>query len=130
MSIRLSIALALALSGCGHHVALRGIPTLTDGTQSRWVYHCVNGNLAVEYANRGGRYTVLIETQDSKQVLDVIERGDNRVVAALESLRWESQDGVLYVLSDADRVVLDGCRAIQQQERGNIHLNLSGRGKK
>ena len=128
MFTRISMVLAVALifAGCAQRVALRGMPEVADGDQSRWLYHCEVGKVAVEYANRSGRYTATVETEDSKQVLDVVEHSNERLVATLAPLRWESQDGVIFTLSEGDRVLLNNCRAITQEDEGNLHVNFSG----
>lgn len=118
--------LGLLLTGCAERVALQGMPEVADGGASRWIYHCTGGSVAVEYANRGGRYTATVETDDSTQVLDVVARSGDQLVAELPPLRWISRDGNLFSLVEGDRVLLDHCRAIAQQERGNMRVNLNG----
>ncbi|MBV7434834.1 hypothetical protein KRX19_07315 [Cardiobacteriaceae bacterium TAE3-ERU3] len=124
--ISMGLAVVLVFAGCAQQVALRGIPEVADGAQSRWLYHCEVGKVAVEYANRAGRYTATVETEDGKQVLDVVERGSEGVVATLAPLRWASIDGVMFSLSDGENVLLNNCRAITQEDEGNLHVNFGG----
>ena len=123
--IFLALAVVLTFTGCAQRVALQGIPDVADGGQSRWIYHCEVGNVAVEYANRGGHYTATVETADDRQVLDIVEQNNGRIVATLPPLRWASEDGTLFSLSDGDHVLLNNCRAIAQEDAGNMHVDLS-----
>lgn len=120
------LAVVLIFTGCAQQTALRGVPNVADGEQSRWLYHCEVGKVAVEYANRGGRYTATVEREGDKQVLDVVEHSSEGVVATLASLRWVSKDGVMFSLSDGENVLFNNCRAIAQEDEGNLHINFGG----
>lgn len=128
MFTRMSAVLitGMIVGGCAQQIALHGMPEVADGEQSRWIYHCEVGNVAVEYANRSGRYTATIETEEDRQVLDVVEQSHGRIVATLPPLRWESQDGAKFSLREGENVLLNDCRAIAHEDRGNLHVDVKG----
>lgn len=116
-------SLLMVLAGCTTVIAQRGVPDIAEGGQSRWVYGCEEGTVAVEYANRGGRYTAMVETDEGKRVLDIETRSPG-VVATLPPLKWESANGNFFTLSDGENIIREGCRALRETEKANISLSL------
>lgn len=113
------------LSACAPQFALQGLPKVADGKEQRWLYHCSEGNIVVEYANRNAHYTALLSPDDSgAKVFDITTDG-NAIHASWTPWQWKSADGRYFNLNNGETTVLSQCRAVSRQERGSIELDLS-----
>ncbi|UJF24317.1 hypothetical protein L0B52_08265 [Suttonella sp. R2A3] len=120
----LSASTLITLTACAPQVALDGLPELDHGEQQRWMYHCTEGTLPVEYANRNNQYTALLSPDESGEKVFDITLSGNSVIADWSPWQWISKDGQSFDLINGEETVLSQCYAVNRQEKGNITLNL------
>lgn len=119
----MGIMSVLLLTSCASQIALQGIPQLTDGTEARWQYRCEEGNIVVEYANRGGAYSATLDAGSGLRVLPVLAQAEG-VRATLAPLAWVSSDGKWFDLYDGEAALLTRCHAVERVKKGSMEIDL------